>query len=136
MDDATLVPNILKDIVAAGMEGATDRLQGHLHDDVTMVLPGFGGRIEGRASMVGSFVEFSENAGVDAHGESDEQIDIIGDVAVGSYRFEVTYSRDGGSWRSGGRDLWIFRKVDGRWLAVWRTMLELVDEPVKATRED
>ena len=79
--------------------------------------------------MLSGFEDFATHATVHEHSESDEQIDISGDTAVGSYRFDLTYSRDGGRFRSSGRDLWVFQKIGDHWLAVWRTMLDLSDQP-------
>ena len=130
MDDVTQISQVLNLIVAAGMEGQVHELAPHLHDDVVMVFPGFAGRARGRQAMLSGFEDFASHASVHEHSESDEQIDLSDDVAVGSYRFSLTYARDGGSYRSSGRDLWVFRKVDGRWQAVWRTMLELEERQV------
>ena len=49
--------------------------------------------------------------------------------AVESFRFEMVYARDGGRWRSTGRDLLMFERKGDSWLAVWRTMLDLAEEP-------
>jgi len=121
----------LKQIIAAGMSGELDELAMLLDENVVMVFPGFGGKVLGKASMIGGFEDFRENATVLAHEESDEQIDVVGDTAVGSYRFEMTYSRNECTYHSTGRDLWVFQKTDSRWLAVWRTMLDVVEEPAK-----
>jgi ketosteroid isomerase-like protein len=132
MDDRKQVSACLERIVQAGMAGKIEVLPSLLHDDVVMAFPGFSGRAQGKAAMLGGFEDFVANAIVQAHEELDEQVDVIGDLAVGSYRFDITYSRSGASHRSTGRDLWVFRKSGDRWQAVWRTMLELVDEELPA----
>jgi len=57
-------------------------------------------------------------------------LDLRGSTAVASFAFEMIYQRGGTSYRSSGRDLWVFQQREGRWLAVWRTMLDLKDEPL------
>jgi ketosteroid isomerase-like protein len=58
----------------------------------------------------------------------DRQVDVVGDQAIASYRYGITYRRDGQRFRARGRDLWILARSDGRWRAVWRTMLDLAEE--------
>ena len=41
----------------------------------------------------------------------------------------MIYERSGERYRATGRDLWVFARQDGAWLAAWRTMLDLVEEP-------
>ena len=93
-----------------------------------MVLPGFNGAIAGGEKLIAGFDEFCSNAKVLEYSESEEQIQIIGDVAVLSFRFNMLYERPAYRARSTGRDLWAFKQVEGKWLAVWRTMLELQEE--------
>jgi len=129
MNDVQQISHVLRRIVTAGMDGEVGELAHYLHDDVVMVFPEFAGRARGKPAMLSGFEDFATHATVHEHSESDEQIDISGDTAVGSYRFDLTYSRDGGRFRSSGRDLWVFQKIGDHWLAVWRTMLDLSDQP-------
>ena len=63
------------------------------------------------------------------HGDVDVQV--IGDTAVVTFRFEMMYEREKDKREhSTGRDLWIFARDGDQWLAVWRTMLDVVDEVV------
>jgi hypothetical protein len=41
----------------------------------------------------------------------------------------MVYERSGGRYRSTGRDFWIFARQGDAWLAVWRTMLDLAEQP-------
>lgn len=102
-----------------------------LHADVVMVFPGFAGRSEGSAAMVAGFEDFCKNADVHEFEESDLQVDVAGDAAVASFAFEVTCERDGKTYRSTGRDLWVFTRDERGWLATWRTMLDVTEEPVE-----
>jgi uncharacterized protein (TIGR02246 family) len=101
-----------------------------LHPDMTMVFPGFGGRAEGRDANVAGFVDFCTHAVVHEYHERDRQIDVAGDTAVVSFAYEMVYERGGARSRATGRDLWVFARQEGVWLAVWRTMLDLAENPV------
>jgi ketosteroid isomerase-like protein len=99
------------------------------HPDITTVFPGFSGRAEGRDGNVAGFDDFCTNAAVHEYRESGHQIDVAGDTAVATFTYEMVYERDGKRSRASGRDLWVFARQGGRWLAVWRTMLDLAEQP-------
>jgi hypothetical protein len=100
-----------------------------LHPRITMVLPGFAGRAEGREAFVAGFEDFCANAKVHEYREADHQISVADDTAVASFTYEMVYEREGARYRAKGRDLWVFARPDGHWLAVWRAMLDVAEEP-------
>jgi uncharacterized protein (TIGR02246 family) len=99
------------------------------HPRMIMVLPGFAGRVEGRDAIVAGFEDFCTHATVHEYREADRQVDVAGDTAVVSFTYEMVYERDGSRNRATGRDLWVFARQTGHWLAVWRTMLDLTEQP-------
>ncbi len=105
----------------------------HLHPAVVMKFPGFSGEVVGRDALLASFVEFCTNARVLEYRENNEQISVIGDCAVASFQFEMLYKRAKYQEQSKGRDLWVFQRISGKWLAVWRTMMEL--EEIRETQK-
>jgi len=119
---------VLAAINAAWREGRPMSMLDHLHPEITMAFPGFKGSIRGRDAFVASYVEFCANARVIEYEESDENIDVIGDCAIATFRFRMLYERATYREDSAGRDLWVFRKQGDRWIAVWRTMMELAEE--------
>jgi uncharacterized protein (TIGR02246 family) len=101
-----------------------------LHPDVTLAPPGFVGRAVGRAALVAGFADFCANATVHEYQEAGREVDVVGPTAVVSYTYEMTYEHGGGRYRATGRDLWVFCRQDGEWLAAWRTMLDIDEKPV------
>jgi hypothetical protein len=99
------------------------------HPALTMVFPGFSGRAEGQEANLAGFTDFCTHATVHEYRERDQQIDVIGDTAIVSFGFETVYERSGQRSRATGRDLWVFARQEGVWLAVWRTMLDLAEQP-------
>ncbi len=62
--------------------------------------------------------------------ESDRQIDVFGEAAVASFAFALVYERGGEKYRSTGRDFWVFSRGEQGFKAVFRTMLDVAEEPV------
>jgi uncharacterized protein (TIGR02246 family) len=100
-----------------------------LHPDMTVVFPGFAGKAQGRAEILAGFTDFCANATVQEYSEADHQVDVIGDTAVASLTYQIVYKRAGNRSRATGRDLWVFVRQGGEWIAVWRTMLDLAEQP-------
>jgi ketosteroid isomerase-like protein len=123
------VSRALSSINQAWLEGRPRDLQALFDPNVVMLVPG-GTRVEGRGLLVQSFVDMCENARVDAFEESGREVDVFGDAAVASFAFTMVYEREGEKYRSTGRDLWVFSRGDEGWKAVFRTMLDLAEEPV------
>lgn len=122
------VHGVLGCINAAWREGHPLSMLEHLHPDITMALPGFKGAIRGRDIFVASFEEFCRNARILTYEESEEHIDVVGDCAIATFRFQMLYERDTYREDSKGRDIWVFQHQNDRWVAVWRTMVELMGE--------
>jgi hypothetical protein len=127
--EAANVRETLDLINRAWLEKEPRRLEPFLDERVVMVFPGFTARSTGAKSFIEGFVDFCANATVDRYDQQDLRIDVVGETAVASFTFEMLYERTGAKYLSKGRDLWIFSKVAGRWKAVWRTMLDLAEEP-------
>ena len=128
-DETEEVSQVLTRINEAWQQQRLEDLPPLLHPNIVMVLPGFAGRAEGRAAVLAGFEDFNENARPHHFEESDRQVDVRGSAAVASFAFDVTYEREGQKYRSTGRDLWVFAKEEGQWLAVWRTMLDMAEAP-------
>jgi uncharacterized protein (TIGR02246 family) len=129
--DARAVADVLAQIDRAWLHGRPHDVAPLLHPAITMVLPGWAGRVEGRDANVAGFVDFCENAGVESYQPGEVQVDVAGETAVASFAFQMVYARDGARWRSTGRDLWVFERAGGQWLATWRTMLDVAEEPAE-----
>ncbi len=112
----------------AWLEGQVEDLVPMIHPEIVMVFPGFSGRIQGRKDFLAGFRDFCQNARIHEFRERDHQVDVAGDVAVVAFRYEMVYERSGERFRSTGRDLWVFQKHGRTWIAVWRTMLEMLED--------
>ena len=107
------------------IDGRPEALSPFFHSDMTMVFPGFEGSAQGKEALIAGFVDFCTNADVHEYREDDVRVDVVGETAVVSFRYEMVYERSAEIHRANGRDLWVFANHDGNWLAVWRTMLDV-----------
>jgi len=127
-DSTAQVHTVLASINAAWREGHPSSMREYLHPEITMAIPGFKESIRGREILIASFEEFAKNARVIEYEESDEHIDVIEGCAVATFQFKMLYERAAYRKLSQGRDMWIFRQHQDRWIAVWRAMIELSSE--------
>jgi len=125
-DEQQAVWDTLQHINAAWLQGDLEGLEGALHERMVIVLPGFQQRIVGAAACAEGYREFAHNATVEAYEEADASVDVTGATAVVSYRYSLTYTMGDASYQDVGYDCYVFVHEDGRWQAVWRTLVPLV----------
>ncbi len=123
------IRGVLSRLTASWREERFDELEDILHQSVVFVEPGFRGRIEGKTACVDSFRQFMSAAKVVDYVERDVVIDVWGTTAIATYGFEMTWEKDGKSYRDAGHDVLVFAREESRWQVVWRTMVPL--EPNK-----
>jgi hypothetical protein len=124
-------------LIADALARITDAWRSHqpqlmaplLDDNIVMVFPEFSGRLKGRQPFIESFVAFDREASVLEYAQRELNVDEASDVGVAQYRFDMVYERAEARWRSTGWDVWVFHRRDQGWLAVWRTMQALREEP-------
>jgi ketosteroid isomerase-like protein len=115
----------MRQINEAWLNGRVEDLAPFVHSESVIVLPDFAGRIQGREEFLAGFRDFCQNATIQEFHEHDQQVDVVGDTAVITFRYEMVYDRSGERFRATGRDLWVFQKQGSGWIAVWRAMLEM-----------
>ncbi|MGH9158811.1 MAG: nuclear transport factor 2 family protein, partial [Vicinamibacteraceae bacterium] len=100
------VTRAMQAINAAWLDGRVEALSPLVHPDIVMAVPGFAGRARGRETLLAGFRDFCTNATVHEFHEHDRQIDIAGNTAVVTFRYEMVYERSAERYRVTGRDLW------------------------------
>jgi hypothetical protein len=112
----------------AWLNGRVEDLAPMVHPEIVMVFPDFAGRIQSREDFLAGFHDFCQNTTIQEYNERDQQVDIAGDTAVITFRYEMVYQRSGERYRATGRDLWVFRELGETWIAVWRAMLSMTED--------
>jgi ketosteroid isomerase-like protein len=118
----------LQRLNAAWLHGELDNLAEVLHERMVIVPPGFQDRIEGAVACAEGYQEFARTARVEAYEESQASVDVFGATAVVSYLYNLTYTLDGARYQDAGHDVYVFVHEDGRWQAVWRTLVPVLAE--------
>ncbi len=129
--DRDRVSEALSRINDAWLHGRPQELALLFHDAIVMILPGFAGRVEGKPAVIAGFEGFCQDARIHRFEEKDRQVDVLGHVAIATFCFDMTYELAGQKHHSTGRDLWVFAKHQEMWTALWRTILDVTDEPVE-----
>ncbi len=128
--DRDEVTRVMRSINDCWLKEKPQEMAGCLHNDMAMVFPGFAGRVDGASAVIAGYEDFCSNARVLEYDERDLHIDVYGSTAVASYGFQMVYEREGMKYSSTGRDLFVFTRDSGTWLAVWRTMLDVAEKPM------
>jgi ketosteroid isomerase-like protein len=115
----------MRQINQAWLNGRVEDVGPMVHPEIVMVFPDFAGRIQGREDFLAGFRDFRQNATLQEFREHDHQVDVAGDTAVVTFRYDMVYERSEKRYCATGRDLWVFHKEDGTWIAVWRAMLDI-----------
>lgn len=137
MDAGEEIRERIRALNAAWIERRVDDLVALFHPDAVLVAPGFAQRLEGREAVLGSYREFLAAAVVHAFEMDEPEVDVIGRTAVASCPYTMEYELQGGRWRGGGHDLLVWRRDEGEWRVVWRTLVAGPEEEVTpAEREE
>ncbi len=89
------VKDFIGEINGAWVEGRPGDLKDYFHEDMVIFAHGFEMRGEGREACIKSYEDFVSQATVGEFVQTDMVIDIWGNTAVATYRFEVSYKING-----------------------------------------
>ena len=114
---------LIEQLNDAWVKGSPEQLSSFFREDIVMVHPDFIHRTEGREACIASYVDFCSQAKVNEFKLGETSIDVIEDTAIATYSYEISYEMGGEQFTDTGRDLFVFIREDGRWQAIWRTMI-------------
>lgn len=132
-DTEIAVQRVLDRIQGAWRAGRPEEMSAALSPDITFVFPGFSMRLTGRDRLIDSYRDFLTGTRIHSYREDRRSVEGGASAALAEIAFDMTYTRDGGAWRVHGIELWgLERRAEG-WVAFWRTMQELTEEPADAS---
>jgi hypothetical protein len=104
-------------------EDIPSALDGCFHEQMTIKGPDFQTIGSGKEACIRSYSDFLQQASVRECTLSEPDVEVVGDTAIASYSWKMTYELSGQEYRESGHDLFVFTRDQGRWLAVWRALL-------------
>lgn len=93
-------------------------LVNYFHKDIVAITATERERLMGRDACVAGWMGFAKAATIHHWKEIDPQITLFGDTAVVTYYFDMSFDMGGQTIKMGGRDMFVFVKENGKWLAV------------------
>ena len=132
-DTEGAVQRVLDRIQTAWREGRPEEMAPALSPDITFVFPGFSMRLTGRDRLIDSYRDFLAGTRLRSYREDRRSIEGGTSAALAEIAFDMTYARAGGAWRAHGVELWALERRPEGWVAFWRTMQELTEEPAEAS---
>jgi len=100
-----------------------DRLGPFYSDRVVMVLPGLDRRVEGRATCLRYYEDACSRMAVHKLDGSDERIDVWGNTAVVTYRYDCVWDFQGKTLTDDGHEILVFVREGPDWKIMWRTLI-------------
>ncbi|HMK31586.1 MAG TPA: nuclear transport factor 2 family protein [Terriglobales bacterium] len=126
-DDHQQIRLLLSKINDAWLRGGPEdiplALNSCFHSDIRIKGPGFQEMATGKEACIRSYQEFLRQAQIRGCTLSEPAIDVYGDTAVATLRWDMTYALNGQEFSESGHDLFVFARIAGQWLAAWRAML-------------
>jgi uncharacterized protein (TIGR02246 family) len=132
-DTEIAVQRVLDRIQTAWREGRPEEMSPLLSPDITFVFPGFSMRLTGRDRLIDSYRDFLAGSRLRSYREERRSIEGGPSAALAEIAFDMIYTRAGSDWRSHGIELWALERRAEGWVAYWRTMQELTEEPVSGS---
>jgi uncharacterized protein (TIGR02246 family) len=122
-NEAAAIRHVVAGISTAWRTGRINELHDFFADDAVLIAPGARARIQGRVAVVETYREFAENTVSQEYRELDLAVDVFGDTAVATYRYEIEWQRDGAQFKEAGSDVLVLSRRAGKWKVVWRTIV-------------
>ena len=119
---------VIMDINNAWVSGHAEDIMDWLHEDMVVFHTEFGRLGKGKEACVNSYKYFTEQAIIHDFKESDPTVDIYGNTAVVTYRFEIDYEANGETIQDASREMFVLTREADKWKAVWQTMIPLPEE--------
>jgi len=114
---------IISEINNSWLKNDLKNLNGYFHDDMIIVDSNFNKLASNKKECIASYKSFINQAKILNYKEYEININIAGNTAIINYIFDITWEVNGLTSSEKGRDVFVFEKLNNKWLAVWRTIL-------------
>jgi len=108
----------LRELNDAWVRGRPEELKAYLHEDMVAITATDRDRLEGREACAEAWSVYAKKARIHHWKELEPRIQIYGGTAVATYYFDISFLYNGQTVAFSGREMLVFVKVGGKWLAV------------------
>lgn len=124
-DEQQEVWTVVRESNRARIAGAIHELEALLDPQSIAVSPGFSRRAEGRDAVVRALEEERHHVRVDSFEELEHMVDVFGDFAMVTYRYEMRARPIAGDEEvdDSGQDVVALRRSGGKWKVLWRASI-------------
>ena len=127
LDDKQQIAALVQRINDAWLKGPAEDIAATLNDcfDDRMLIkgPGMVTLSEGKQASIRSYTEFLQQAKVRDCTLANPEVHVVGDAAVATYGWTMTYELNRQEYTESGFDVFAFSRIDGAWKAIWRALL-------------
>lgn len=116
--DTDEVVAFIKSLNECWTKGNVDRLKDYFHKDMVAVGPCDRNFLEGGETCFSSWKKFTETSRVSRWEEQDIKVRLYGDTAIVTYYYDMSFEKDGQNIDTGGRDMYVLHRENGRWWVV------------------
>ncbi|MGB5209958.1 MAG: nuclear transport factor 2 family protein [Gammaproteobacteria bacterium] len=121
--DAHDIRDLIDEINRTWLQGDPENLQAYFHPDMVIQPPGDVPRIYGIGPCIASYADFRREARIRSFTPGEAEIDVFGDTAVATYRYEIVYELHKRSFDEVAGELLVLLRAEDSWRVAWRTML-------------
>ncbi len=124
-DEQREIWDLIRKSNRAWVLGAPHEVADLFDEHAVLIGPGMQARVEGRDAIVKSYDDYVHHARTHAFEELEHCIDVFGDTAVATYRFEVRYTpnNEDQEREESGQEILVLRRSPAGWKALWRTQI-------------
>ena len=127
-DDRARIRAVLQTINDGWLNGKPDELprllEGCFHEKVVFRGPNFQQVGHGAEAGIASLQEFMRNATIESCELDEPEIDLAGDTAIATFRWQMTYSYQGTDLDDSGYEIDVLTRDDEhRWVVRWRALV-------------
>ncbi len=105
------------------LRGRPEEVKEFLHPDIVVKGPSLQEAGRGRDACVQGYKDFISQATIQEFKASEAAIEVWENTAIASYSWEMTYHMKGENYHDFGHEVFVFARIDGKWLGVWRALL-------------
>jgi len=122
-DEQRAIWELIRRSNRAWVAGAVHEVAQMFDEQAVAIAPALKARLEGRDAIVRSFEEYVHHARTHAFEEEEHCVDVFGDTAVATYRFQVRYTLAGEDQEreESGQEVLVLRRSPAGWKVLWRT---------------